>query len=131
MKIILGVFNDSFRNLKATYNLESFDYSWPQYPLSEHYMKEESLLGNPISDVLSKIRYACEMAYEICFDVTHIEHYLEDTSFSKYTINELLLVITDESYLKKTKFFRNGIEISKDEIVNWFLFHDYWDQFLQ
>lgn len=131
MKIILGVFNDSFRNLKATYNLESFDYGWPEYPMNEHYNKEESLWGNPISDILSKIRYACEMAEEIYFDVTHIAYYLDNHSFSRYTVNELLLVITDLSYLAKTRFFRDGIEIPKDEVVNWFLFNEYWNQFFK
>ena len=130
MKIILGVFDPSFRELKARFELESYNCDWNKVTVNEHYETQLDSMGYKMSGVISPVHYACLMAEEIFFDLTNIDFNLDDDSFFRYTINELLLVLTDISYFNKTRFFRNGEEISKDEVFNWFIFHEYWNQFL-
>lgn len=43
---------------------------------------------------------------------------------------ELHLVITTPEFLDKTIFYKNGIVIKKETVINWFLFDKYWNQFL-
>ena len=130
MKIILGVFSSSFYELRNKYQLTDYGTDWESIEVNEHYHQQTDCWDMPISGVISKVHFACLMAEEIYFDITHVRENLDNKSFEKITLNELLLVITDKSYLNKTTFFRNGIEIPKDEVINWFLFNEYWDQFL-
>lgn len=123
MKIILGVFDTSFGELMRKHNLLSYgDGSiWQdQLPVPDH-------ISNYIIETVSHASY---QANEIYFDITNIDLELTHSSFERLTIRELTLIMITPEYLNKTRFFRDGIEIPKDDVVNWFLFNDYWDQFL-
>ena len=132
MKIILGVFSESYRNLQKEHGLTSYGgFTFEPIDVNEHYKEQTDYCACVIADTLKTIHYNILMCEEIFFDLTHITLDITDQSFQRYTINELLLVLTDSSYFAKTRFFNNGEEMSKNEVFNWFIFHPYWNQFLQ
>lgn len=125
MNILLGVFGtDSFRNLKAEYNLTT----WSSF---DHRIKIET---NPIFDcteyIIHTVNANMALADEIFFDLTYVDFEIREFTFECHTYCELFLCITTPEYFAKARFFIDGIEQNKQEIVDKFIFQEYWNQFL-
>jgi hypothetical protein len=121
MKIILGVFQRSFYALSKKYDLIDFS-EFTSY-------KDLHNIGGCYY-LLAKVNGALDECKECYFDLTAVIFELKDLSFNRVTIGELHLVITTPEYLAKTRFFKDGEEFTKEEVVNWFLFDNYWNQYL-
>lgn len=123
MRIILGVFGDSFTNLKMNHDCKGYGY-WCEYPETPTNFSEEN------NGVIPTVNTACDQATEIYFDLTKINFVLDHTSFeNSVTISELYLIITTPEYLEKTVFFKDGVVVDKEYVLNWFLHDPFWKQF--
>lgn len=121
MKIILGVFQRSFYQLLDKYDLIDFA-CFTTY-------KDLHNIGG-CQPLLMKVNGALRDCEECYFDLTGVYFELKERSFERVTIGELHLVITTPEYLAKTRFFKDGEEYPKEEVLNWFLFDNYWNQYL-
>ena len=119
MKIVLGSFTSSFYNLAIIYNCDTFTWSWIDY--YENYKEEFNKILN-FHHPLIKTDYlvvasAIEVAEEIYFDLSHIEIRVPYTGeYKPVTLNELHYVM--DHAIDKTRFFRNGIEVDKHDVIN-------------
>ena len=120
MRLLLGIFDRSFYDLRDRYNCHIYgDWSYDYKPTNF----EES-------GVIAIINNGASVAEEIYFDITHIKFSLTERSFERsVTVSELYLIITTPEYLNKTTFFKDGQIIDKEYILNWFLFDPFWKQF--
>lgn len=123
MNIILGVFSKGFWKTKSKLDLTSFSFNWPALDVNyySHYA----------NDLIEYVHGGCQLADTIYFDLTYIKFKIDSDSFeNSITLNELLLVISTPELLAKTVFIKRNKTLNKDEVVNKFLFNDYWNQFL-
>ena len=124
MKIILGAFYNegtTFQKLKERFDLISFigfcDGHKPTNCASENHI----ILT--VNNALNK----CDICY---FDLSSIDFCLKAESFTRYSILELHLILTTPEYLDKTVFYKHGQIFPKEEVINWFLFDPFWNQYL-
>ena len=123
MKIILGVFwTESMETLRDELGATEYSMAWQRLNCGDHY-EHNGLLQN--------VNWACSEATEIIFDLTYVELDVTNHSFvESVSVNELHLVISTPEYLSKARFFINGIEQNKQEIVDKFIFQEYWNKYL-
>ena len=120
MNIVLGVFcneESTFNALRKKTNADAFG----------DFVNDVTFHNDCILDRVHSALIRCKTCH---FDVSSVKFELELDSFTKYTLMELHLVITTPEFLDKTIFYKNGIVIKKETVINWFLFDKYWNQFL-
>jgi len=122
MRIILGVFGNTFQKLRQDYNCQAYG-NWYDTPSVDTNFNEDNYVVKIVNGV-------AQIAEEIFFDITQIDFKITEMSFERsITISELFLIVTTPEYLNKTIFFREGIMVDKQEILDWFLFDPFWKQF--
>jgi len=112
MKIILGIFAESFYKLKQQYNLNdygSFRYDFKASNLD--YDETDHIADHKV--VLAHVCKACIECEEIYFDVTNINFNFNKPPHWVITLSELHLVLTRPDFFKKTTFFHDGDIINK------------------
>lgn len=123
MNIFLGVFSKGFEKTKYRLNLTGFSYGWPALDVNYY--------SNYADGLIQYVHGGCQLADTIYFDLTYIKFKIDSDSFeNSITLNELLLVISTPELLAKTIFIKRNKTLNKDEVVNKFLFNDYWKQYL-
>ena len=125
MKIILGVFYNearTFQTLKEKFDLSSFSSFAFDGEKPTNWDYEDNIILT-VNAALHK----CEICY---FDLSSIDFTLSQKSFNHYSVLELHLILTTPEYLEKTIFYKDGEIFPKDEVVNWFLFDPFWNQYL-
>lgn len=118
-KIILGVFGDSYRALKAKYKLKSFAQFDGEVYKTNHEGDSYVITSHVFVELLR-----CTRCY---FDLTMIEERLDDTWEERISLQELYLVLTTPEFLKKTRFYKYGCRVKTEKVFNWFIFNKYWD----
>lgn len=120
MKIILGVFNETFYKLK--YETESLDYGnlYANNLLKEKDNEIGEIYTSPILSVLFPALVKCT---EIVFDVTGLQFELRRITPMIVTLQELHVCVIYEELFNKTVFYKNGIVIDKnsfkEEYFDW------------
>jgi hypothetical protein len=105
-RIILGVFGQSFNNTRA--KTDSLGYA--QFSVIIEREHNEFYLN---SSSMEMIEYVVNDSEEIIFALDHIRIPL---SIESFTCRELKLILRNEEYLNKTRFFINLEEVDKNKV---------------
>lgn len=115
MKIILGVFGQSFDDLKDEHDaIEFWDSDWLRVDTSH--------LNCPFdSSVANNVCYNLDACDSCIFDVTHLR-----LPFNEHviTLKELYIVIHNDEYFNKTEFYVQSQIINKNKLKELFLINE-------
>lgn len=115
MKIILGVFGDSFDTLRDKYNaieygfcgwINNYDYH-PKCPYE--------------SMVVNEVCYNLDVCTSCIFDVTRLRL---PFNAKVTTLKELHVVMNNEEYFNKTTFFVNSKPVDKNKLKELFFINE-------
>lgn len=115
MKIILGVFGESYDELEESQDaIGFFSGTWLKYD-NKH---PNNPLRSPLAD---EVCYNLDHCKECVFDVTHLRLPFNDMVA---TLKELYVVIHNEEYFEKTTFFVKGEVINKYKLKELFILNE-------
>ena len=116
MKIILGVFGQSYDDLRDEHDAIAFD--------ENDWLENESLhLKNPFirSLILHNVCHNLDACSQCIFDVTHLRLPFTENVI---TLRELHVVIHNDEYFNKTEFYVQSQIINKNKLKELFLINE-------